>query len=187
MMKKEKEKQTTGEKLAEIRKKKRLSLDELSEKTGLTVSHLTNIEEGKDFAPVGDILKISRALTINPEELFATGGTGREEDLKKKRVADFKKREEAYQYTVLTPQGKDKHLRAFRIVIPAKSEHPKISYGHEGEEVVYVLEGEVEIKVGQKKHHLKVSEALHFDSGIIHSLMNPGDKQTVLIVTLYTP
>ena len=186
MKKEDKEKQTTGEKLAEFRKKKKLSLDDLSEKTGLKVSHLMNIEEGKDFAPVGDILKISRALIINPEELF-TAGVVSEEDLKKKRVADFKKREEAYQYTVLTPQSKEKHLRSFRIVIPAKSEHPKISYRHEGEEFIYVLKGEVEIRVGQKRHHLKEGEALHFDSGISHSLMNPGEVETVMIVTLYTP
>ncbi|MBN1663953.1 MAG: cupin domain-containing protein [Deltaproteobacteria bacterium] len=185
MMKREKETQATGERLAEIRRKKKMSLEELSEKTGLTVSHLTSIEEGKDFAPVGDILKISRALTVNPEELFSADA--KEEDLKKKRVAGFKKREESYQYTVLTPQGTDKHLRAFRVVIPAKSEHPKISYRHEGEEFVYVLEGEVKIRVGRKSHHLKVGDAFHFDSGISHSLVNPGGKPTVLIVTLYTP
>ncbi|MCP4131786.1 MAG: helix-turn-helix transcriptional regulator [bacterium] len=175
---------TTGQKLAVLRKKKKISLEELSEQTGLKIDHLQKIEEGDDFAPVGDILKISRALTVNPEDLFQPG---EEKELKKKRVEDFKKREEAYQYTVLTPKGKDRHLRAFRVVIPALSDHPKINYRHEGEEFVYVLEGEVEIKVGQKKHLLKKDDALHFDASIQHSLKNPGKKETVLIVTVYTP
>ena len=93
---------TTGQKLAGLRKKKKISLEELSEQTGLTIQHLEKIEEGDDFAPVGDILKISRVLTVNPEDLFQPGD---EKELKKKRLDDFKKREEAYQYTVLTPKG----------------------------------------------------------------------------------
>jgi quercetin dioxygenase-like cupin family protein len=176
---------TAGDKIGSLRKKKHISLEELSQKTGLTLSHLKNIEEGKEFAPVGDILKISRVLTINPEELF-TPGKRNGKDLKEKRVEDFKIREESYHYTVLTPEGKDKHLRAFRVVIPPRSEHPKISYRHDGEEFVYVLTGEVIIQVGQKKHHLKKDDTLHFDSGITHSLKNPGGKETVLIVTIYS-
>jgi quercetin dioxygenase-like cupin family protein len=52
---------------------------------------------------------------------------------------------------------------------------------------VYVLKGEVIIQVGQRNHHLKKDETLHYDSNIRHSLRNPGGAKTVLIVTLFTP
>mgnify|MGYP000845340103 CR=1 FL=1 len=182
-MKKEKSQKTAGEKLAELRKKKNLSLEELADQTGLKAAYLRNVEEGKAFIPVGDLLTISRVLTVNPDELLKGD---REKELKKKRAEDFRRREEAYNYTVLTPDGKDKHLRAFLVVIPPRSEHPSVSYQHEGEEFVYVLRGEVEVRVGQKKHHLKQDDALHFDSGIKHRLMNPGAVETVLIITIYT-
>ena len=175
-----------GQRLAQQRKKKKMSYEELSEKTGLKVEHLNNIESGKDFAPVGDILKISRALTIDPNILLKQGNDIQKEQ-KKKRVKDFEKRAESYNYTVLTPDSKSKHLRAFRVTIPTGLEHPKVSYQHEGEELVYVLKGEVEITVGQKKNHLKKDETFHFNSGIKHSLKNPGETEAILIVIIYSP
>ena len=175
-----------GERLVALRNKKKVTLESLSEKTGLSVTHLKKIEEGKDFAPVGDILKISRALTVSPDDILKPMGD-KKGDLKRERVQGFRKREEAYQYTVLTPDARNRHLRSFRVTIPPESEHPKINYQHEGEEFVYTLRGEVEIKVGSKTHHLKKDDTLHFNSGVKHSLKNPGKKETVLIVTLYTP
>ncbi len=185
-MVKQQKSHTLGEKLSKLRKKKGLSLEDLSTKTGLTELHLKNIEAGKDFAPVSDILKISKVLTIDPNELFQSEKS-REEELKKLRVQAFKKREAAYQYNVLTPEAKNKHLKVFHVSIPPRSEHPKINYQHEGEEFIYTLKGEVEIKVGRKKYHLKKDESLHFNSGLKHSLKNPGTKTTLLLVTVYTP
>ncbi len=175
-----------GQKLARLRKKKNISIEELSEKTGLLVEHLKRIEAGERFAPVGDILKISRVLSVDPDLLLPSSDK-EEKELKKRREADFRRREASYLYDVLTPKARNKHLRAFRVSIPARSEHPRVSYQHEGEEFVYVLSGEVEIKVGQKKFHLKKDESLHFSSEIKHSLKNPGNRKTVLIVTIYTP
>jgi transcriptional regulator with XRE-family HTH domain len=174
-----------GSKIALLRKKKKMTVEELSEKTGLSVAHLTEIEEGRGFAPVGDMLRIARVLTVDPGELLEKGGSDREKE--KRRISDFRKREDAYRYDVLTPQAKKDHLRAFRILIPPRSEHPGVSYQHEGEEFIYVLKGTVEVTVGHTKHTLKKDETLHFDSGIRHALKNPGSGDTVLIVTLYTP
>ncbi|HDP80915.1 MAG TPA: XRE family transcriptional regulator [Spirochaetes bacterium] len=173
-------------KLARYRKQKSISLEELSEMTGLTAEHIKNIEEGNDFAPVGDILRLSRALAVDPDILLSAEKTD-ERTMKKKRDEGFTRRAKEYNYTVLTPEARHTHLRAFLIEIPPRSDHPKVNYSHEGEEFVYVLSGEVEITVGQKVHELKKGGSLHFDSSIRHTLRNPGAKKTVLIVTLYTP
>jgi quercetin dioxygenase-like cupin family protein/DNA-binding transcriptional regulator YiaG len=175
-----------GMKIGLLRKKSKMTIEELSEKTGLSVAHLTELEEGRGFAPVGDMLRIARVLTIDPSELLQKSG-GRDRDLEKRRISDFRMREQAYRYEVLTPQAKKDHLRSFRIMIPPHSEHTGVSYQHEGEEFIYVLKGTVEVTVGHTKHRLKKDETLHFDSGIRHMLKNPGSGTTVLIVTLYTP
>jgi quercetin dioxygenase-like cupin family protein/DNA-binding Xre family transcriptional regulator len=175
-----------GQRLAQLRREKKLSLKELSEMTGLKLRDLETIEAGNVFPPVGDILKISRALTVDPDSLLGASAIAPEE-LKRQRIADFNKRAASYLYTILTPEAVNKHLRAFRITIPPRAEHPKISYQHEGEEFVYVLDGTVEITVGRKKHTLKQNGALHFNSGVKHALRNPGKRECILIVAVYTP
>lgn len=182
----EKKNRSIGQKLQSLRRKRNISLEDLSEKTGLHLDYLARIEEGNELPPVGDILKISRILTVDPGDLLSSEGED-PKTLKKKRIDNFALRESSYFYKVLTPAARSSHMRAFRVTIPPKSEHPKINYQHEGEEFIYVLAGQVDVTVGQKKHRLKKDDSLHFDSGIRHSLKNNGLKETVLIVTLYTP
>ncbi len=172
--------------LTRLRTRKKITLEELSEKTGLKVRDIEAIESGTAYPPVGDILKISRALTVDPAELLDRSG-GDDSERRKKRVDDFNRRAASYLYTTLTPDAQNKHLRVFRITIPAGEEHPKISYQHEGEEFVYVLQGQVEITVGRKKARLKREGTLHFDSSVKHSLKNPGREECVLLVAVYTP
>jgi electron transfer flavoprotein alpha subunit len=168
------------------REKMKIGIEELAAKTGLTGAHIADIEEGRGFAPVGDILKIARALTIDPGELLKKKPAA-DNEREKARVRDFRSREQAYEYEVLTPDAMKGHLRSFRVTIPPRSDLPGQRYQHEGEEFVYVLKGEVVIQVGHKSHHLKKDDTLHFDSNIRHSLRNPGGAKAVLIVTLFTP
>ncbi len=175
---------TLGHKLAELRKRHGMTIRELADKTGLKVSHLRAAEEGEDFLPVGDILKISRALTIDPHLLFQTE---KAKEQKEQRKKDFALREKSYQYEVLTPGAGEKHLRTFKVTIPAGSDHPKIRYQHEGEEFIYMLQGEMEIRVGSKTQLLKKGDTIHFDSSMKHSLKNPGTKKAVFIDVIYTP
>lgn len=176
--------QPLGQKLADLRTRQNMTIDELADKTGLKATHLKAIEEGKDFLPVADILKISRVLTIDPDLLFQSE---KEKKRNEQRKKDFSLREESYQYDVLAPGPKESHLRTFRVTIPPNSEHPKVKYQHEGEEVIYMLQGEMEIRVGSKTHMLKKGETLHFDSSKRHSLKNPGTKKAVFIDVIYTP
>jgi quercetin dioxygenase-like cupin family protein len=173
-----------GTKLKLLRKKKKMTIEQLSAHTGITVEHLREVEDGNRLMPVADIINLSKALTADPNFFLKTPP---DKEKKKDRIAGFEKRADAYNYTVLTPESKDKHLRAFRVVIDAKSEHPKVSYKHEGEEFIYVLDGLLEITVGHSKNRLKKGESLHFDSNQTHALKNPGKKKTVLLVVLYTP
>jgi len=41
--------------------------------------------------------------------------------------------------------------------------------------------------VGENQNLLKNGGTLHFDSGIPHKLRNVSDKETKLLVVLYTP
>ena len=73
------------------------------------------------------------------------------------------------------------------VTIPPKTAHKGVGYRHEGEEFVYVLSGEVEVTVDQKKTRLAEKETLRFNSNLDHHLSNPGDRETELLVILYLP
>lgn len=170
-----------SKKMQKLRKKKKITLEELSQKTGLPVSFLSEIEKGKISPTVSHILQISRALSVDSGSFLS------EEEREKKRIKSFMKRCESYSYRVLTPGAEKMHMKAFLVTIEPKQEHKMVEYRHEGEEFIYVLEGILEITVGKNKKILKKGESIHFDSSITHRLKNLSSQNTELIVVIYTP
>ena len=54
-------------------------------------------------------------------------------------------------------------------------------YQHDGEEVHFVLEGDIEYVVGEKTYKLATGDSLWHKSNILHSVRNPSDKKAVIL------
>jgi quercetin dioxygenase-like cupin family protein len=171
---------TLGERIRSMREKQQMDLAGVSQKTGISLDQLQNIEEGKVAPPVGTLIQISRALAVDSSSLLA-------EDKKKERRQNYLKRTKAYAYKCVTPEAEDKHLWAYLVTLQPKKEHEMVAYKHEGEEFVYVLEGRVQVTVGEEAHVVKKGGTLHFDSNMAHHLKNLSSTQSKLLVVVYTP
>jgi len=172
-----------GKKIRKFRLAKKLPLERIANETGYSVDHLKRIEAGKTIPPVGALLQISKALEIDSGEFLKEQGS----TTLKRRIKAYTKRTDNYAYETLTPGAENKHLKAFRITVEAKQEHKGVGYQHEGEEFVYVLEGKMEITVGEHVNKLKSGDSLHFNSGIRHHMRNVGDNTALLVVVIYQP
>lgn len=73
------------------------------------------------------------------------------------------------------------------MIVDPHKEHKGVDYHHEGEEFIYVLEGKVEMMVGEEKNVLAKGQSLHFNAAISHKLRNLGDKSARFIAVIYTP
>jgi quercetin dioxygenase-like cupin family protein len=163
-----------------MRAKQHVDLNQLAEKTGCTPEYLTQIEEGKVSPPVGTLIQISRALSVDSAALLA-------EEKRKERRRSYLKRTKAYAYKSLTPDAEDKHLWAYLVTLAPKKEHEMVAYKHEGEEFIYVLDGRVEVQVGDEVNVLKTGKSMHFNSAISHNLRNLSAKESKLMVVVFTP
>jgi quercetin dioxygenase-like cupin family protein len=172
--------QSLGERIRSMREKQSVDVTQLAEKTGCTVEYLSQIEEGKVSPPVGTLIQISRALSVDSAAFLA-------EEKRKERRSSYLKRTKAYAYKSLTPNAEDNHLWAYLITLAPKKEHEMVEYKHEGEEFIYVLEGKVEVQVGDQVNLLKPGKSLHFNSAIPHNLKNVSPKESKLMVVVYTP
>ncbi|MFH1122946.1 MAG: XRE family transcriptional regulator [Pseudomonadota bacterium] len=172
-----------GKRLMKMRREKGMTLKGLANETGLNTTHISQIEKGESIPPVAVILQLSRALGIDSSMLLREERT----QAGKQSAADYQKRTEDYTYQTLTPEAQDKHLKAFKIFIDAKSVHKGVSYQHLGEEFIYVLKGKIEVMVGENKNVLVPGESLHFNSSLVHKLRNLSDEKAELLVVLYTP
>lgn len=173
-----------GSEIRRLRTKSGLSLEELAKQTGLSEDYLVRIEQEAEIPPVGAMLQISRVLSLDAGKLLTRAEA---EDRKRRKRESFEKRKRSYAYKTLAPGGTTMHLKAFLVTIDPRQDHAMVEYRHEGEEFVYVLEGKVNVTVGENRYRLTKGKSLHFNAAIPHMLRNPGDVRTELIVVLYTP
>jgi transcriptional regulator with XRE-family HTH domain len=64
-------KEMIGSRIKEIRNKKGITQDQLSEKVGISSKYLSSIERGKENPTLNTILKLAQSLDVKPAEFFA--------------------------------------------------------------------------------------------------------------------
>ena len=174
--------ESLGAQIKKIRLQKEITLEQIANDTGAAIDHLEKIESGERIPAVGMLLQIARSLNLD-SSFFLKPVDPNQKD----RAILDQARTSNYAYQTLTPGGEYKHLKVFKVSVEAGKEHSSIGYAHNGEEFVYVLQGTVEITVGDHKTELTVGESLHFNSAIKHQLRNIGEDDAELLVSIYAP
>jgi len=175
-----------GEILRRARKTKRVSLEQLAAGTELSVSFLSQLECGKANVSVENLKKVTRFLDIRIAPLF-----GEEESLALGKVT--RKGEgmpftlegsSAYCEALIQKSGAE--LQATFYVNPP-GEGRKVPFGHVGEELLYVIRGEVLFHLNDEEHHLYEGDLIHYRSEALHSWTNPGRWESVVMVVNTPP
>jgi quercetin dioxygenase-like cupin family protein len=92
-----------------------------------------------------------------------------------------------YSYVTLGQEKKDRRMEPFLVTLePGTTESEKVSV-HEGEEFLYVLEGELEVDLDQNKEVLLPGDSIYYDGSIPHFLKCHGDIPTKIVAVIYVP
>ena len=173
-----------GMSVRKLREARDWSLETLAQATGQSPEFIGQVEDDEVTPPVSFLLSLARALRVDPGTFL------REEEktvIRSQRAQAFIRRTQNYSYQTLTPGAENDHLRAFIITIESKHAHKPVAYKHEGEEFILVMEGDLQLTLGAKVHHLRPGESIHFHSEIPHKLKSLSDEETRCVVVLYTP
>lgn len=103
------------------------------------------------------------------------------------KVENYLKQRKSFSFTKLTDDADNMLLKGMMIDIAPESGHGGIEYRHDGEEFLYVMDGRIEIEIGEAHHSLSAGQCVRFDSSIPHKLFNPGRSTARTLVVLYVP
>ncbi len=92
-----------------------------------------------------------------------------------------------YSYESLGFDKKDRHMEPFLVSLePATVKSEKLST-HEGEEFIFILEGEMEAILGTHKDILYAGDCIYYDSTIPHKVQCHGGMPTKILAVIWTP
>ncbi len=179
-----------GERVKAVREDRNLSLQDISQRTDLDVSLLEQIESGSLAPPLGIVIKLAKALDLKMG-YFISGEEDRaytivrKNDRKVVSRYDSKKGEYyGYGYESLAPHKKNRHMEPFLVSLdPAETEEERST--HDGQEFIYVLEGAMEVRLGEEIHILEPGDSIYYDSTVPHLVKCHGDKRANILAVLY--
>jgi len=179
-----------GERVKEVREKRGLSLKDVSQRTDIDVAMLSQIEGGVVAPPLGTIIRLAKALEMKMG-YFISGEEDRpytivrRDDRKVVSRYDSKKAKYyGYEYESLAPHKKDRHMEPFLVTLePAETEEERST--HDGQEFIFVLQGQVEVRLGEETHILDPGDAIYYDSTVPHLVKSHGKKTTKILAVLY--
>lgn len=169
-----------------LRQQKDLTLQELSEHSGLAVSTLSKIENSQLSPTYETILRLADGLGVDVAELFSTSSGAASASGRRsitRRDTGVRHVSPQYQYEVYCSDLSRKHFIPWVTTITARSlkEFPEL-LSHDGEEFIYVLSGTVELNTEHYEPvRLEPGDGCYFDSTMRHACISVGDSAAKIL------
>lgn len=183
-----------GKKIKDVRERQNMSIEELAEKSGVKQEVLEAMEAGEVIPSLTPLTKMARALGVRlgtflddtPELGPVVTRNGVTEN-----SLYFSGREDVTNSSNLEfhslGAGKiDRNLDPFMIDISYEDTEKELS-SHEGEEFIYVLEGEIEVQYGKDTFKIGPGDTIFYDSAVPHHLHASTSEGAKILAVLYTP
>ncbi|GAA2855535.1 hypothetical protein Acy02nite_72710 [Actinoplanes cyaneus] len=170
---------SVGPQLRALRQKRDITLTQLAETTGISVSTLSRLESGTRKPTLELLLPLAEAYQVTLDELVDAPETG------DPRVRQRPIERNGHIYVPLTrrPGG----VQAFKQIIPpTPPDFGMDQQTHEGYEWLYVLSGLIRLRLGDHDIVLTPGEAAEFDTRLPHLVLNPGTEPAE-IISLFGP
>jgi len=174
-----------GKRIRDLRKNKSWTLDEAAQRTGLAASTLSKIENDH-MSPTFDVVqKLADGFEIDITRLFDTE-TGLEASGRRSVTRDGGGKlmeTPVYAHRLLASALMNKRILPFRSVIKARSVDEFADWrGHQGEEFLYILEGEV---LFHTEHYaperLGAGDSIYIDSNMRHACVSISEQDAVVL------
>ena len=191
-------KQTPGERIAEIRKTYNVSLETLSERSGISKDLIQRIENEGYIPELAPLIKIARGLGVrlgtllDDHEQLGPIISRAEDSVNLSRFktglpegADVSKGHHGMSFNALASDKSSRHMEPFIVTIQSDAKQEKSA--HEGEEFIFVLEGNLQLEYGTDKETLKTGDSVYYDSIVPHRVFSADGNQVKILAVVYTP
>lgn len=171
--------QIFGERVRTLREQARLTLEELSQRSGVSRAMLSKVERGEKSPTIGVASSISKAL--NSTLTYLTNGQQEHRAVAVVRRDErhvFKDRESGFERHLISPAiaGISTEL-LYHLLKPGTSTGTLPAYPSGTEKQVVVIAGTLIVAMKSGDIELKTGDALYFEADVDHAFVNRGKTQ----------
>lgn len=183
-----------GSRIKSIRESKNITVEQVSERSGLSMEQIARIEDNKNQPSLAPLIKIARVLGVRLgtflDDNDNLGPVVCRKEEKPESISFSSETSSSHNnlnFFALAQSKAGRHMEPFIIDIDSASKNGYQLSSHEGEEFIFVLEGEIEITYGKNKYTLSSGDSIYYDSIIEHNVHAANESKAKILAVVYTP
>ncbi|MGH7096845.1 MAG: helix-turn-helix domain-containing protein [Stellaceae bacterium] len=170
-----------GKRIRSIRKRVGLTLEQVSEQTGLNKGYLSRIESGEKSPSIATLLKLSSELKVPASQLFGEEIDDDDIHLFRSGAKGGELGSEAPELISLSGNTRPTSLAAF-LLQPSDNFEEEKRAEHSGTEGAFVIAGDIELQFSDRVIPLSQGDYVQFPGHLTHQIRRTSPQATVLIV-----
>ncbi|MDF2697599.1 MAG: transcriptional regulator, family [Labilithrix sp.] len=178
-----------GANLRRLRMRRGLSLEKLSQRSGVSRAMLGQIELGQSAPTINVLWKIARALDVTFATLIQAREAGGTTVLRKDAAKVLTSRGGTFSSRALFPFDGPRRAEFYELRLAPQATEEADAHAPGTVENLVVVEGQLEIIVDRpgghrETHRLDTSDAIVFEADVPHSYVNVGSKECVMYLVM---
>lgn len=166
-----------GKKLKFQRNQAKLTLKDLSERTGLSIGYLSNIERDLTSPTLDNLQLICNSMSIDMITVISGANSFNPCIRKDERKVMFGT-DSRIHYQMLT--GENLKLRGFCQILPAGYDDAVTSWGHEMDECGVVIEGVLHLEIDGVPYVLEPGDSVYLLAHTVHKFKRLSEEDCVI-------
>jgi len=183
-----------GDRITTLRESLGLTREQLAERCDCSAAVITGLEQGELAPSLAPLIKVTRSLGVRLGTLLDDDSqvgpvvTRSSENNGVSRVKSLEISSDAgtLDFFSLAMGKTTRHMEPFVITVNPGTSGAPLS-GHEGEEMIYVLSGSIEIDYGKQQYLLQPGDSIYYDSIVPHQVRAHGDEAARILAVVYAP
>ena len=178
--------QAVGPRIRFLRQQRNITLDRLSNMSGLTKSYVSKVERSLSVPSISTAMKIAEALGLTVSQLLGEEQSANSVCLvrKNERRSFMRPGSDAgYNYQMVAGPKEFKRMEPYIMRPPLRFQDGR-KFEHGGEEFMLVLSGSISVELGGKQYNLTRGDALYFDAHVPHRSRSLGGRYAEVLVVV---
>lgn len=175
-----------GSRLGDLRKRKKMTLDQLSSKSGVSKSILSQIERNISNPTVSTMMRIADALEETLSGFFMNIDEGKSSPIEtSKETPNISSKDGLCELSILGAGETVSWLQWYVLTMKPKGQLPSRSHGSNTFENITVISGEVVVHLKKQSETLKAGDTFRFPTNQEHTLMNKSKTISKVLMVNY--
>lgn len=171
-----------GGRLRDVRKAKKMTLKQVSEKTKLSIGFLSQVEHSKSSLTLETLIKLSEALGVSPGVFFSEEKAVEQQNFFVNKQSSLKNDVMISDFMYRDLSGGFPNQSFYPTLVNLRPRNEGVRpLGHQGQEFIYVLDGTLTVIFENEEIQLNPGESIHMESEIPHNWVNRTNEIVTIL------